>query len=271
VRSKAVSSHLFSVLVSSRPERDLKGLSPILATVVTAHAIVLTAAIWITNTYTPTDVLPADRVAFARGEPDTDIILITPETSGKVYKAPRRGPPKQSSGRLLGTPVPAVADLANESAIALAADSAPVEKNALDQPDFAYTWATPSSSPSSGSETSAADTADLASAPRFTAYTIAPVLKNEQEIRDLLHRQFPPALLRDGGDVRTIVWLLIDVGGQVLKALVLKGSGRADADAIALASTQYMLFEPAEQGGKKVPVWVQLPIRFRVEEMGFGR
>ncbi|HEY8468984.1 MAG TPA: energy transducer TonB [Longimicrobiales bacterium] len=74
-----------------------------------------------------------------------------------------------------------------------------------------------------------------------------------------------PARLRDrgiGGDV--LVWLFIDAQGEVKRVLVKESAGHPDLDRGALTVAAHMKFSPATKDGQRVPVWVQMPITFRV-------
>jgi TonB family protein len=111
------------------------------------------------------------------------------------------------------------------------------------------------------------DIDELAGGPRHTAFSRAPTLRNRLDIQAYLKRHFPHALRRVGGDVQAIVWLLIDARGSVFKAVLHNSSGREDTDSVAVQASYLMRFDPAEQAGKSVPVWVQQPVRFHVQDV----
>lgn len=109
-----------------------------------------------------------------------------------------------------------------------------------------------------------ASSAELASAPTFTPFTIAPELKNRREVQDALLRFYPP-LLRDagiGGSV--LLWFFIDEDGHVVKTQLMQPSGYEALDQAAARVAQVMKFSPAYNRDKRVPVWVQLPVIFEV-------
>lgn len=104
---------------------------------------------------------------------------------------------------------------------------------------------------------------DIAAAPRFTPYTVAPELKNRNAVARALERQYPP-LLRDagiGGSV--LVWIFIDEQGDVLRTQVKESSGYEALDEAATRVAQIMEFSPALNRDQHVPVWVALPIQFQ--------
>lgn len=100
--------------------------------------------------------------------------------------------------------------------------------------------------------------------PVFTPYTVAPDLKNRDEVGRALEREYPP-LLRDAGIGGTvIIYLFIDEEGVVQNTKVNTSSGHTSLDDAALRVGNVMRFSPAMNRDKKVPVWVSLPITFQV-------
>ena len=106
---------------------------------------------------------------------------------------------------------------------------------------------------------------DIAKAPTFTPFTVAPRLTNNAEVARALERNYPP-LLRDagiGGEVN--VWFFIDEDGKVLKTQVNESSGYPALDDAAVKVGQMMVFTPAQNRDKKVQVWVSIPIKFNTK------
>jgi len=100
--------------------------------------------------------------------------------------------------------------------------------------------------------------------PVFTPYTVAPDLRNRDEVGRALEREYPP-LLRDAGIGGTVVvYLFIDEEGTVQNTRVNTSSGHTSLDEAALRVGSVMRFSPAMNRDKKVPVWVSLPITFQV-------
>lgn len=105
---------------------------------------------------------------------------------------------------------------------------------------------------------------DISAAPVPTPYTVAPELKNREEVQRALVRFYPP-LLRDAGIGGTVlVWFFIDETGQVQKSLIKESSGHKSLDEAALKVAEIMRFSPALNRDQKVRVWVALPITFAV-------
>jgi protein TonB len=100
--------------------------------------------------------------------------------------------------------------------------------------------------------------------PSFTPHTVKPELTNAEDVQRALIREYPP-MLRDaqiGGTV--VVWLFIDTEGVVENSKVQTASGYPMLDAAALNVANTMRFTPAYNRDQKVPVWVSIPITFRV-------
>ena len=105
---------------------------------------------------------------------------------------------------------------------------------------------------------------DLASAPTFTPFTVAPSIQNRSEVVRAMEREYPP-LLRDAGIGGTVrVYFFIDETGQVQDTRVDQTSGHQALDDAALAVASIYRFSPALNRDKQVPVWVSFPITFQV-------
>ena len=105
---------------------------------------------------------------------------------------------------------------------------------------------------------------DLASAPTFTPFTVAPSIQNRSEVVRAMEREYPP-LLRDAGIGGTVrVYFFIDETGQVQDRRVDVSSGHQALDDAALAVASIYRFSPALNRDKQVPVWVSFPITFQV-------
>jgi len=108
-----------------------------------------------------------------------------------------------------------------------------------------------------------ATTHELAKAPTFTPYTVRPDIKNREQVRWALEREYPQ-ILRDaglGGTVR--VWFFIDEAGNVVRTQIKESSGYASLDDAALKVADIIEFTPALNRDKRVPVWIALPITFQ--------
>ena len=106
---------------------------------------------------------------------------------------------------------------------------------------------------------------NIEAAPVFTPYTVKPDLKNRDAVMRALVRNYPP-LLRDAGiGGTTLVWILVDEGGQSVKAQVKESSGHDALDQAAIKVADVMQFSPALNRDQKVKVWIQLPIVFKTQ------
>jgi protein TonB len=107
---------------------------------------------------------------------------------------------------------------------------------------------------------------DIAAAPVFTPYTVAPRLLNTPEVQRALERNYP-ALLRNAGiGGQVLVWFYIDDSGRVVKTLLKEPSGYPTLDEAAIKVAEIMRFEPAINRDKKVAVWVAIPIKFDTKD-----
>lgn len=100
--------------------------------------------------------------------------------------------------------------------------------------------------------------------PAFTPMTVRPEVKNRREVEQALEREYP-ALLRDAGiGGTTLVWFFIDEEGSVQELQIRDSSGHEALDQAALKVAEVIRFTPALNREKRVPVWISLPITFRV-------
>ena len=110
--------------------------------------------------------------------------------------------------------------------------------------------------------TTARQEQDLARAPVFTPYTVAPTLKNREQVAGLLVKEYPHLLRETGIGGESVLWFFIDETGKVVDARVHRSSGHPPLDAAALRVAGAMQFSPAMNRDVRVPVWVQIPIMF---------
>jgi len=105
---------------------------------------------------------------------------------------------------------------------------------------------------------------DISETPVFTPMTVRPEIKNENEVIRAMEREYP-AILRDAGiGGRVVVWFFIDEDGRVQDSRISETSGYTALDEAALKVADVYRFSPALNRDKKVKVWVQFPITFRV-------
>lgn len=106
-------------------------------------------------------------------------------------------------------------------------------------------------------------TIDISGTPTFTPFTVSPSVKNRAEVARALEREYPP-LLRDAGIGGTVdVWFSTDEDGRVKQTQVNESSGHPALDEAALKVANIIQFTPALNRGKRVPVWISLPITFQ--------
>lgn len=104
---------------------------------------------------------------------------------------------------------------------------------------------------------------DISAAPVWTAVDVYPFLKNSDEVRNALEREYPP-LLRDAGiGGTTKMWFFIDETGKVVKTQVHTSSGHQALDEAAKKIANLYQFSQALNRDKAVPVWVALDITFK--------
>jgi len=105
---------------------------------------------------------------------------------------------------------------------------------------------------------------ELAAAPAFTPFTVAPSILNRSEIQGAMRKIYPP-LLREAGIGGTVrVFFFIDEEGVVQQTQIDKSSGHKTLDEAALAVASLYRFSPALNRDRKVPVGVVFPILFQV-------
>jgi protein TonB len=108
------------------------------------------------------------------------------------------------------------------------------------------------------------EVADLADAPTFTPFTVAPEILNRRELSEAMRRSYPP-LLREAGIGGTVrVFFFIDEAGTVLQTRLDQSSGHQQLDDAALAVAAMYRFSPALNRDTRVKVWVSFPVMFQV-------
>jgi len=93
-------------------------------------------------------------------------------------------------------------------------------------------------------------------------HDVLPHIKNRDELRRALAREYP-ALLRDAGiGGTTRVWFYVDETGKVARTKVHTSSGHTSFDDAALRIAHLYEFAPALNRDRPVAVWVSLDITF---------
>jgi TonB family protein len=263
----APGSGLFTVLFSTRPEREDSGMPALYSCA--AHAAIIMLIVWGAHGPTlPRSSMPAD--GFDPMDSNINTIMLTHEK----IATPKRATGRPAAGKRVDRPVgdgmrfgvASVPELQLPDATAVGVVLS-THMDSLEQAVHGFEWAIPGVPGGDGIGGAGGD-ADVnvlaASEPRYRPYSRAPVLRNAEDIRKFLSKKFPYRLRQQGGAVRAILWLLVDASGQVVKSITHESSGRKDTDQLAVAASLRMTFDPAENGGMPIAVWVQQPVTFRV-------
>lgn len=106
---------------------------------------------------------------------------------------------------------------------------------------------------------------ELTDGPTFTPYEIAPELQNRSVVVDALRRLYPYDSPGVPHHIRAVLWFLIDERGIVRRTLIKESSGHPVVDDAVREVANLMEFTPAWSGDRSVPVWIVLPLVFRIQ------
>lgn len=111
------------------------------------------------------------------------------------------------------------------------------------------------------------ESVDLSEQPVFTPRTVEPRLPPDQRtlLQRYLERNYPSALQTAGIGARATLWVFIDEAGEVRNTRVVESSGYEAFDQVAQDALRTVRFAPAMNRDQRVPVWVQLPITWKVQ------
>jgi protein TonB len=98
----------------------------------------------------------------------------------------------------------------------------------------------------------------------WVPYTVRPEIRNRDQVREALAKEYPPFLREAGIGGRVVVWLFVDERGYPQKRRVGESSGNGELDRAAMRVASMIRFTPALNEGRKVPVWISMPITFSV-------
>ncbi|HWV56881.1 MAG TPA: energy transducer TonB [Longimicrobiales bacterium] len=87
-------------------------------------------------------------------------------------------------------------------------------------------------------------------------------------VGDIPKFEFPIELWDQGVEGSTVLLIHVNEGGQVDSVMVHESSGYEAFDQAAVDGARELRFEPAVQGGRVVPTWARLPIRFSRDSAG---
>ena len=100
--------------------------------------------------------------------------------------------------------------------------------------------------------------------PEFIPYTVAPRLKNREEVLRLLRQVYPRPLQSAGIGGTVLLWIYVDEEGDVRDARVAESSGYDGLDRAAQTVASAMHFTPAMNRDRVTAVWLSQPIFFEV-------
>lgn len=106
------------------------------------------------------------------------------------------------------------------------------------------------------------DDVDLSAQPTFTPHTQAPRVTNQQEVQRALQDHYPSHLQSAGIGGEVIMHFFITEEGEVENFLIDQPSEHQQLNDAAMSVADVFEFSPAYNREERVPVWVQLPIRF---------
>ena len=100
--------------------------------------------------------------------------------------------------------------------------------------------------------------------PQFIPYTVAPRLRNKEEVLGLLREVYPRALRSSGIGGTVLLWIYVDEEGAVRDARISESSGYDGLDRAAQTVASAMQFSPAMNRDRVPAVWLSQPIFFEV-------
>lgn len=243
----------FNLMASKPSDRSAKQMLGATAGSLVFHFFVFAGAIWASATL--------GKKAVQKVEEQYNLIKIQEET--KVPEPPPPPPPPDKA------PPPQAVDIPKGFQVLAAPtvippDIPPPSAKGFETRESDFTGEGVEGGRSWGNEKITKVTAEnVEAAPTFTPYTVAPELKNREEVRRALVR-FYPQMLKDAGiGGTTLLWALIDEKGYVMKTQVKKSSGYPQLDEAAMKVADMMQFSPGLNRDQAVKVWVQLPIIFK--------
>lgn len=257
---------LFGHLVASRPPHEGRSTAGATAASIGVHAAILGALVWATMSvghtttapknekmvlYTPTPEAPPPPVV--PPPPPAAAPKVAAQVAATVVQPKQVVTPQYKGFQTLPPPSVTPPDIPPPSV-------GPITK----EEDYSGEGAAGGSSKGTialGAQKNVT-AEDVAAAPTFTPFTVAPRLKNRDEVAKALQRYYP-GMLRDAGvGGKVVVWFFIDENGKVQKHQVKQSSGHDALDQAALRVADIMEFTPALNRDQHVPVWVALPVSF---------
>lgn len=107
--------------------------------------------------------------------------------------------------------------------------------------------------------------------PVYIPYDVAPRLVNLDQVLSALRDGYPQGLPEEAGASVVILWLFVDVAGQVTHIRLRESSGYDPLDRLAQDVAPMMAYRPALHLDEPIGVWVQQQIRFEPPGSGSGQ
>jgi TonB family protein len=100
--------------------------------------------------------------------------------------------------------------------------------------------------------------------PAFVPSYVGPEVLNVEQVLHRLRSGYSPLAKTSGAEGRVVLAFLINTLGVVVDYRILESSGNPWLDTVALSIKDIVWFSPALEYGRKVDVWIRLPISFAV-------
>ena len=97
-----------------------------------------------------------------------------------------------------------------------------------------------------------------------TPHDVNPTLKDRRRAGRIIERYYPQELKNQRVEGTVEVWVYVDAEGKVQDSRVNTSSGDERLDNAALRAARELEFNPAQNRGDPVRVWVSVPITFSV-------
>ncbi|HEX6693830.1 MAG TPA: TonB family protein [Longimicrobiales bacterium] len=246
---QADGSEMFGHLVASRPQKERKGAIASTAGSVVLHVMIIAGLVYATSRVAAAPPTEALTPISLKAPPDP--ILIQPPPMADV-PAPVASAP--AARGFIQLPMP---DVIPPSI------PAPTVGITIRPEDF--TGRGVPGGRGDGDPAVNDGSSDISSAPAFVPFDQPPRLKNAKEVETSISRNYPTTMRDAGIAGTTTMWFYIDETGRAVKYQVFKSSGFAALDSAAAKVADVMEFFPAQVQDRKVSVWVQVPIVFRIQ------
>ncbi|MGH7457918.1 MAG: energy transducer TonB [Longimicrobiaceae bacterium] len=105
---------------------------------------------------------------------------------------------------------------------------------------------------------------DISAQPVFTPYDVKPEF-DRARMQRLLEREWPQTLKDAGIGGQAVLHVFVTANGNVGNTKIMDSSGYPELDRAAEKVLRQTKFTPALSRDTKVPVWIQLPVTFRLE------